>query len=385
MLYFDNHPHGHFGTIKQQIWSLLHFPIHLAIVGLVEGAQQTALARYMSVTSHKFEKSLYKYCFQDHLDGGDLVIALDNALKYLKLEKKLGGLIYVDRLNLDLETIGKTAGICGAGVRGSDVTDLPQELQILWYRAMSALYSSLGLAIPNDADALQIMVKSWQLVYRYFWGSFIILMVCFLAAVFLIRRNRLDAYYITSFLNRGVVIAIGAVFLGLSATVDTLGAIMEKPVILPVAVCLIYGIVLSDRLGMLIANYRNRRSGDPLAHDDHHGHHGGGGGSHGEKHGGGHGNHRSEHQPLAGGRRSKDNGPRVSSVRVPGNHDSARHHHSRQDSYNPLGGGSVMPSYYHEDTSYSSPASTYPDRTYHSEQEDYGSRPPRTRYRPARY
>jgi len=47
MLYFDNHPTGHYGTIRQQIWAVLHFPLHLSIVGVVEGAQQLAAARYV--------------------------------------------------------------------------------------------------------------------------------------------------------------------------------------------------------------------------------------------------------------------------------------------------------------------------------------------------
>jgi hypothetical protein len=46
-LYFDNFPHGHYGTIRQQVWSVLHFPFQLAIVGVVEGSQQVALARYV--------------------------------------------------------------------------------------------------------------------------------------------------------------------------------------------------------------------------------------------------------------------------------------------------------------------------------------------------
>lgn len=381
MMYFDNHPHGHFGTIKQQIWSLLHFPIHLAIVGLVEGAQQIALARYMSINSKNFEKALVKYCLQDHLDGADLVSALEDSLKYLKLDKKLGGLIYVDDLNIDLETIGQSPGICGADVTGSGVMDLPEELQLMWYRAMNALYSSLGLVLPHDRDPLEVMLESWSLVYRYFWGAFVILMICFLVAMFLIRRNRIDAYHITSFFNRGLAVATGAVFLGLSATEDILNTIMEAPIILPIAVFLIYGIVLTDRLGMLLANYRNRESGDPLARDDHHGHHGGG--AHDSKHDG-HGNH-GENQPLAEG--GKHNGVHVSSVMVTGSATPAMGspHTSRHSSYNPLGGGSIMPSYYHHhhDTSYSSAVSTYPAQTsFHSQQGVYGTQSPPSGYMP---
>ncbi|KAE9966283.1 hypothetical protein BLS_007116 [Venturia inaequalis] len=37
MLYFDQIEHERFGTIRQQIWALLHFPLHVAILLCVEG------------------------------------------------------------------------------------------------------------------------------------------------------------------------------------------------------------------------------------------------------------------------------------------------------------------------------------------------------------
>ena len=40
MLYFDQIEHERFGSIRQQIWALLHFPLHTAIVLTVEGITQ---------------------------------------------------------------------------------------------------------------------------------------------------------------------------------------------------------------------------------------------------------------------------------------------------------------------------------------------------------
>ncbi|KAL9111309.1 MAG: hypothetical protein Q9227_004186 [Pyrenula ochraceoflavens] len=40
MLYFDQIEHERFGTIRQQIWALLHFPLHVAILLTVEGVTQ---------------------------------------------------------------------------------------------------------------------------------------------------------------------------------------------------------------------------------------------------------------------------------------------------------------------------------------------------------
>lgn len=40
MIYFDWLEEDHFGTIRQQIWSFLHFPLHVALVLAVEGVAQ---------------------------------------------------------------------------------------------------------------------------------------------------------------------------------------------------------------------------------------------------------------------------------------------------------------------------------------------------------
>lgn len=44
MLYFDRcDTESHFGTIRQQIWAFLHFPLHIALVLVLEGVSQTIL------------------------------------------------------------------------------------------------------------------------------------------------------------------------------------------------------------------------------------------------------------------------------------------------------------------------------------------------------
>ncbi|KAK4185360.1 bacterial low temperature requirement A protein-domain-containing protein [Podospora australis] len=282
MLYFDNHPHGHFGTIKQQFWSAMHFPIHLAIVGLVESAQQIALARYMTVSGLKLEKEWVRACFKDHYDGA----------------------------------------------------------QLLYARTMAAMYTGLGLSIPLDVDVLEVMFESWKLVYRYFWAAFLILIGCFLVAMFLIRKNKLDAFYLTSYLDRMAVIVAGAAILAVSASKDMMYTIMEQPIILPVAVGFMYFIIIADRLGMYWANYRNRKSGDPLSGGEKHGH-GQGHDTHGES---GYGKDATE----------------VTVALV--SPEPRPHPTHRPSSYNPLGGGSVVPTYY--DNAYSSATSAYAAEAY---------------------
>jgi hypothetical protein len=315
MIYFDNHPHGHFGTIRQQIWSCLHFPIHLAIVGLVEGAQQIALARYVASGIMKVEKSLVQYCLKDHLDGEDLVAKLTATVKYLQLDKKVTSLIFLDEITRDVTSIGETAGICGLDeVTGSGFYDLPEKFQSLYFHVAGAMYSALGQNMPLDEDVLVIMVESWKLVYRYFWASFLILIGCFMVIMILIRTTKVDAFDYFSFFDRGFVLVAAAVILAVSASHDIMYSIMETPAILPIAVGLLYLIILLDRLGAWIANRRNVKSGDPLT------------GAHaGHAHGHGHDDH-------SGGEHGHDAEPDKQGLIVSSTPAAAPHNHQRQAS-----------------------------------------------------
>ena len=283
MLYFDNQPHGHFGTIKQQIWSVLHFPLHLAIVGLVEGAQQVALARYIATGILKFEKSLVQYCFTEHLDGPAMTVKLGAAVKYLQLEKKAASLLYVNEINAAMAEIGATPGICGPTVTGPGIDQLPMPLMKLFANVMAGMYSALGLSIPTDQNILIIMVESWKLVYRYFWAAFLILIGCFLIGIILVRTTKMDMFHHVALLDRVIILLISAALLALSAKKDLMYDIMSTPAILPVAVVLLYLIIVFDRFGAWMANKRNRKSGDPLT-----------GAEDGHAHGHGHG-HKEEH------------------------------------------------------------------------------------------
>jgi hypothetical protein len=168
--------------------------------------------------------------------------------------------------------------------------------------------------MPLDEDVLVIMVESWKLVYRYFWASFLILIGCFMVIMILIRTTKVDAFDYFSFFDRGFVLVAAAVILAVSASHDIMYSIMETPAILPIAVGLLYLIILLDRLGAWIANRRNVKSGDPLT------------GAHaGHAHGHGHDDH-------SGGEHGHDAEPDKQGLIVSSTPAAAPHNHQRQAS-----------------------------------------------------
>jgi hypothetical protein len=267
MIYFDNHPHGHYGTIRQQIWSALHLPAHLAIVGIVEGAQQVALARYVLGSLTKLEKNFVQFCFEDHFDGQQLVTKLRDAVLYFKLDKKLEGLIFLDDIETELYRIGNTTGICSLEVAGTSAEDFPDDISLLFADTASAIYMSLGIKIPLNKNILEVALESWKLVYIYFWCALLLLLVCFMAFMFLIRKSRRDLFDWVSQIDRMIAFVITLVFLGLAANKQRMYGLLQTPIILPVGVSLLYMIIIVDRLAAWIANRRNRASGEPLTGD----------------------------------------------------------------------------------------------------------------------
>jgi hypothetical protein len=274
MIYFDNQPHGHYGTIRQQIWSTLHFPLHLSIVGVVEGAQQVALARYMLYNLRKYGAKMVDICVNKQLDGEDLVDALADGVDYFQLDKKADSLPWYQEAIAYVAQAGNEAGIC-ADTQAADVTELPELLQEIFAHTASGFYASLGVKLDPHDGPLETALESWKIVYRYFWSATLILLGCFIVCMLLIRRNKMDFFDISSLINRGTALCIAALLLGLSASKDFMYGLLETPFILPTLALLLYLIILTDRFSAWMANRRNRKSGQPLIEEeDHHSHHG---------------------------------------------------------------------------------------------------------------
>jgi hypothetical protein len=297
MLYFDNHPHGHYGTIRQQFWTLLHFPLHLAIVGVVEGSQQIALARYVLKQSAKVLKSIDEYCLIEHLDGMPLVDKLIDTISYFQLDSKVESQQYYQNVTTALEFVADQSGICSPEnlvdptqyTLGIDQQFAPDNVYAVWWETTAGIYASLGVKIPKGKDALVAAVNAFQVVYIYYFASLMLLLLCLLLFIVIVRRNhKADAFDITAITMRTLGFLAALVLLGIGAkNSDRLYNFLSTPAILPIVVCILLIIILTDRFAAVFANWRLKRSGEPF--DDEtagHGH-----GDHGHNSGHSHDNH----------------------------------------------------------------------------------------------
>ncbi|KAJ4368890.1 hypothetical protein N0V83_005972 [Neocucurbitaria cava] len=291
-LYFDNFPHGHYGTIRQQFWSLLHFPLQLAIVGVVEGSQQLALARYVAKNAEKVSNSIIEYCQTENLDGQKLQDKLMSLLDYFELDSKLETAGYYDFVLDAIWNVGNTTGICSAENAASynnENATWPDEIVAVDMGLSNGLYAGLGMKLPIDKleeyTPLEVAVEGWRLVYLYYWSSFCLLIACLIIFLFLIRRHKADLFDFTSVITRFIVFGIGGAMMALMGNDVKLYNAISSPALLPICVFLLFLILVIDKLSSVWCNWRLKKSGQTYALEyEEHGHH-----EHHSSHGSGHG------------------------------------------------------------------------------------------------
>jgi hypothetical protein len=281
---------------------LLHFPFQLAIVGVVEGSQQVALARYVAKNTRKVTTSILQYCQTDHLDGQKLQDKLQSLLEYFELDSKVETKSFYTQAEWAIWNVGNATNICSQqntteyNMGEDDDGTWPGALKNVSHLLNNGLYTGLGMKIPVDKlenySPLEVGLKGFELVYLYFWSSFCLLLISLIIFLFLIRRHKADLFDFTSVISRCLTLGVGAAMLALMSNTVQLHAVIESPALLPICVVFLFLILVSDKLSSLYCNWQLRKSGQPYALEyEEHGHHGHEHKPHGSMHETGHAPH----------------------------------------------------------------------------------------------
>ena len=272
---------------------MLHFPLQLAIVGVVEGSQQIALARYVARNTGKVTTSILQYCQDDHLDGLKLQDKLQYLLEYFELDGKFETKSYYNQAESAIWLVGNATGICSPQNTtqynmGEDDEDgtWPEALKNVSHLLTNGMYTGLGMKIPvdklEDFSPLKIGLKGFELVYLYYWSSFCLLLICLIIFLFLIRRHKADLFDFTSVISRFLALGVGGAMLALMADTNRLHRMVESPWLLPICVIILFVILVIDKLSSIYCNWQVQKSGKPYALEfEEHGHHGHGHSPHG--------------------------------------------------------------------------------------------------------
>lgn len=181
MFYFDNHPRHQYGTIRQQFWAGLYFPLHIGIIGVLEGSQQIAIARYIFKTFMKLEKDIHTFCVMQNLDGVALRDSIISAIKSLKLEDKLESKEQAALAFQEVYAVTNITGICSVANTQNlpPLSSFPADFNEIMIDVFGALFQSTGIKLPSRIDPAQLAKSTFLTVYIYYWVSICLTVICF--------------------------------------------------------------------------------------------------------------------------------------------------------------------------------------------------------------
>ncbi|KAH0559892.1 hypothetical protein GP486_003589 [Trichoglossum hirsutum] len=253
-LYFDRHPETHFGTIRQQIWCLLHFPFHLCLVLMLEGINNFLL--YHKAV-HQFLK-VYNIQLPDSTTtfiDDTLIQTLNETINDMKLDngKSAESLPDIYSALSDLSAFAKAT-----------LDDQSTAIYKLLTKILAAIFKKYGFEPPKSAviskndNPIKPIVSVILLNYRYFFASAGIVLLLLAVFVWFVRRRK-DIYDWIAVGTRGLgaVILIACIFI--SYREDTMFKYLEGPMILPTVLIVLLIVLFIDKVTDMLALWRGRK------------------------------------------------------------------------------------------------------------------------------
>jgi len=188
MFYFDYNPkHGQYGVLKQQFWTLLHFPFHLAIVLSMEGLRQLStlygLTTYINVLYSTPPDINNPADVVNWFKAKFAVLYVDGTSKYIMQNNStLTANITI------LETLSSTDTTYLDAVYDLDIDLFVGTME---YYGMKAAKPAKGQAQDYSGEGkLLDITRVFDLVYEYYFISFGIVFLIFGIFTFLVRPHR---------------------------------------------------------------------------------------------------------------------------------------------------------------------------------------------------
>jgi hypothetical protein len=263
MFYFDNHPRHHYGTIRQQFWAGLHFPLHVGIVGILEGSQQIAIARSIFKMFIKLENDVHRYCVQQNLDGTALVDAIVASVNSLKLEEKLESKDQAALVIQEVTSLANVSGICSVANTTNlpGRTPFPATFSDIMVDVFGALFQATGINLPKNVDPSELAGSTFITVYIYYWAAIWLTFTSFAALFWLTRHKErraviFDRIAISSRVGAAIVGAIGGI---VAASKTFLYHYIRSPAILPTVTVILFVVLCCDRVGRQLSVRRLKK------------------------------------------------------------------------------------------------------------------------------
>jgi hypothetical protein len=273
-LYFDNHPHGHYGTIKQQWWAFSHFFLHLGFVGVVEGANRMAIFYNAIRKQLELLDQIDGLCFKNTTvtSAEAFVKSINYTVEKLKIE-------YYDprsydhiQIYLDYTLYGNASGDVGDPFF-CDFTNNMSDSSLIQQEMVSGIYKRFNIDAPKESKFGEIgFYHTFKTTFTYLWGSVALSMIMLLIFLWIVRTRKRDTLEFVRLAWRGMisVVAIGIACLVLNE--NAFITMIASPYVVTAICALMVSAVLFDRVIRVIGVWKfERRYAIPAA-DPPHGH-----------------------------------------------------------------------------------------------------------------
>ncbi|KAF8543675.1 bacterial low temperature requirement A protein-domain-containing protein [Trichophaea hybrida] len=227
MFYFDYTPKNvHYGSIRQQIWAVMHFPFHLALVLAVEGLRQ--VTTWWSF--HQAVKAVMRASDKAALDAGS--DAQDQSVARLGLYKKIIDYIYKEGASKEI--------LSGYTYLQDELTNLQKTPRQDWTTDQFLKFSNVtvemvkgctefyGIKAPenqkptNTTETMEILGAPdynpfqdiddlFDLVYQYFFSALGVVFLMYGILGLFVRRKK-DMW---DYISVGIRFVVGITFIGM--------------------------------------------------------------------------------------------------------------------------------------------------------------------------
>lgn len=234
MFYFDYNPRNvHYGSIRQQVWSLLHFPFHLSVVLSVEGLRQLLTYYNLSQTITQISNELVLVS-DDPVKGGKALLVFFNFFYKDGSAKSIVKDYY--------EIVAEVDDFSTLSIDDPNYENTWENLVyklfigLTEYYGIKVAYPKPGAAPISEVGEFMRILNVFDLAYQYFFISVGVVFAMYGVFAIIVRRH-MDIFDYISIGLRFIIAGIFVGMLALSTNVAAYNAYIVSPWVIP-QVCL---------------------------------------------------------------------------------------------------------------------------------------------------
>lgn len=253
MLYFDRMQEDHFGTIKQQIWSFIHFPLHLSLVLLLCGVSQFVIWRQAVESANALDNQLLLDLSTSYTNASEFAASINATVSgyvFDWIPKDFDASDAMDTVSKSLGKISNMTEVPIDDLIASGDESFAEAFNSIYYASFNTILETLGIKPPKSKDASKTktgedsfaetakLLKVIQTVFLYFFIAAGVSLILLGALGAISKPPKTLGGYARNIGN--FVVGTGLCLLSIMSITEAGGNYVVSPWILP-TVCLSFG------------------------------------------------------------------------------------------------------------------------------------------------